>query len=423
MIRSLFISAFLLVSIACFTSHANPFTLGERVEIDSKLLAQKRQLQILLPENYHAHLNASYPVIYLMDGDYNFSGVAGMLDLLANKGQRIPDVIVVAISDKGTDSYHKFTTPDGIATPRDDKVIGQAKLFLSFLTDEVQPFIEKKYRTSPHKSIVGHSMGGLFVLNALIEQPTSFNNYIAISPSVWLGDNAIVKRAESKLKISDDKPVSLFLSLGDETRMGQYDLLNFLDVNQPANLNWSFSHYDDENHNSVGLIALRNNLKTLFNAWYIPEKQLAKFDSATDIIGHYQQVMDEFDFQQSIPKAAIKAAIRMHYKAGLVQELPNFIQYASEQLPASKQAFIAMQASYAGHFDSPKTALALLKAVEVEFKHSIEHIKAIAGVYEQLADMTSAHHYYQRALVVAKQQKAQQWQVNILHAKIAATDK
>ena len=423
MLKSLLISLCLFLSVTCFVSQANSSTLGDRIEIDSKLLGQERELQILLPESYHAQLSASYPVIYLMDGDYNFAAVAGMLDSLANKGQRIPEVILVGISDKGTDSYHKFTTPNGLPTPKNDKVTGQAKQFLSFLTQEVQPYIEKRYRTSSHKSLVGQSMGGLFVLNALIEQPSAFSNYVAISPSVWLGDNAIVNRAKAKLNIQGDKPITLFLALADETRMGLYDFINLLDTNQPAKLHWSFKQYEDENHNSVGLIALRDSLKALFANWYIAEKKLAQFESAADIIGHYQQIMDEFNFQQSIPKSAIKAAVRMHYKAGLVQDLPNFIQYASEQLPTSKQAFIAMQASYAGHFDSPKTALALLKSVEVEFKHSIDHIKAIAGVYEQLADITSAHHYYQRALVVAKQQKAQQWQLNILHAKIAATDK
>ncbi len=405
------------------SSQSEAFTLGKRVILESATLSQERELQVLLPENYQAHAQASYPVIYLIDGDYNFTGVAGMLDLLANKGQLIPDVILVGIADKGTKTYHKHTTPDGFGSPSDEKTTGQASKFLTFLTDEVKPYIEKNYRAAKHSTLVGQSMGGLFVLNSLIDSPTSFTNYVAISPSVWLADNGIVKKAKEKLKVTKESHVSLFLSLADETHMGVYDFLNLLDFTQPENLDWSFKHYPDENHNSIGLIALRDSLKNIFHSWYLTEKELAKLGSAKDIVAYYKQLMDEQGFDQVLPSTSIKAAVRYHYRQKQIETLPTFIEFACKELPKSKRAFIAMQASYAGHFDSPKSALSLLKNVEVEFKHSIEHIKSIASTYEQLNDLGTAHHYYQRALVVAMQQKVQQWQLNIINAKIEATDK
>ncbi len=405
------------------SSLSNTFTLGKRVTLESEVLSEERELQVLLPENYQAHAQASYPVIYLIDGDYNFTGVAGMLDLLANKGQLIPDVILVGIADKGTKTYHKYTTPNGFSSPSDEKTTGQASKLLAFITDEVKPYIAKRYRASDHSTLVGQSMGGLFVLNSLIESPTSFTNYVAISPSVWLSDNGIVKKAKNKLIVTKEKPVNLFLSLADETHMGVYDFLNLLDFSQPENLDWSFKHYPDENHNSIGLIALRDSLKSIFHSWYLTDKELAKLGSAQDIVSYYKQLMDEQNFNQVLPSASTKAAVRYHYRQKQIEKLPKFIESASQKLPASKRAFIAMQASYAGHFDTPQAALALLKSVEVEFKHSIEHIKSIAATYEQLNDIETAHHYYQRALVVAMQQKAQQWQLNIINAKIEATDK
>lgn len=411
----------IFIGLPCF-AQSNAVMLGKRVTLESTHLSEARQLQILLPENYQAHPLATYPVIYLIDGDYNFTAIAGMLDMLANKGQRIPDVILVGVADKGTDAYHQNTTPNDYSTPRDKNIKGQASQFLAFLTDEVKPYIEKNYRTAPHTSLVGQSMGGLFVLNSLIEKPTAFSHYIAISPSVWLADHAIVEKATKHLSISNDKPVSLFLALGDETRMGQYGFIHYLDVNQPKNLNWSFKHYSDESHNSVGLIALRDSLKAVFNAWYIPEKAFAKFNSPNEIVSHYQAAMDTFSLSQSLPSASIKAIVRQHYQQKLTAQLPQFITDTALMMPASKQGLIAMQASYAGHFDSQESALALLKNVEVEFKSSIEHIKSIAATYESLGQVDTAHHYYQRALVVAMQQKAQQWQLNIIQAKINATD-
>ena len=65
----------------------------------------------MLPESYYSNPNATYPVIYLLDGDYNTFAVSGMLDMLANKGQVIPDVILVGIADSGKAKYRSYMAP------------------------------------------------------------------------------------------------------------------------------------------------------------------------------------------------------------------------------------------------------------------------------------------------------------------------
>jgi len=399
---------------------AASFGLGDRVSIDSKVLSTDRELQILLPENYYANTQATYPVIYLIDGDYNFHGVSGMLDLLANKGQLIPDVILVGIADKGTSQYHEYMTPsvfDSKAKPSK----GKAAEFIRFITEEVKPYIDNNYRSADGSTLVGHSMGGLFVLNMLLEKPSAFNNYVAISPSVWVADQGIVAKAKEKLTKAQHQPVSLFLSLADETRMGQYDFINTLDLTQPNNIDWQFKHYPDENHNSVGIIALRDSLKAIYKPWYIVENKLATFKTSESIVEHYQTIMTEFGFSQSMPSTSVQEIFRRHYRNKKIALLPQFIEETIKKLPASKQTFIAMQAKYIAHFDSPKASLPILTDVEKEFSQSIDHLKAIASTYEQLEDKDMAHKYYQKALVVAENQKANQWQFNIINAKLVAT--
>ncbi|PKH86038.1 alpha/beta hydrolase [Colwellia sp. Bg11-28] len=394
--------------------------LGDRVSIDSKVLSTDRELQVLLPENYFANTQATYPVIYLIDGDYNFHGVSGMLDLLANKGQLIPDVILVGIADKGTSQYHEYMTPsvfDSKAKPSK----GKAAKFIRFITEEVKPYIDNNYRSAESSTLVGHSMGGLFVLNMLLEKPSAFNNYVAISPSVWVADQGIVAKAKEKLSKAQHKPVSLFLSLADETRMGQYDFINALDLTQPNNINWQFKHYPDENHNSVGIIALRDSLKAIYKPWYIVENKLATFKTPESIVQHYQTIMTEFGFSQPMPSTSVQEIFRRHYRNKNAASLPTFIEETIKKLPASKQALITMQAKYVAHFDSPKASLPLLIAVEKEFSQSIDHLKAIASTYEKLEDNGMAHEYYQKALVLAEKQKANQWQFNIINAKLVAT--
>ena len=416
--RKIIFACFILVITLSLKGQATPFNIGERITIQSTVLSQTRELQVLLPESYYSDPQASYPVIYLMDGDYNFHGVAGMLDFLAGKGELIPDVILVGIADKGTVQYRQFMTPSSFAA-KSPKTKGKAAEFLRFITEELQAKITKNYRTAGHSTLVGQSMGGLFVLNALLEQPDAFNNYVAISPSVWLAEQAIVAKAKEKLLNAEHQPVSLFLSLADETRMGQYDFINVLDLNQPGAINWQFKHYPDESHNSVGIIALRDSLKVLFKGWYIAENQLDSFATAESLVKHYEELMTRLKFSQPIPSTSIRQLVRKFYREKQVDKLPSFIEYASQKLPASKQALIEMQARYVGHFESPKAALPLLLEVEAEFSQSIDYTKAIASTYERLEDNSMALKYYQKAQQLAKEQHANQWQVNIIQAKLA----
>ncbi len=407
----------LLFTILTIDSQAAAFNMGERITIKSAVLSQERELQVLLPEGYHANTKATYPVIYLLDGDYNFHGMSGMLDLLANKGQLIPDVILVGIADKGTSLYRQYMTPsvyDSKAEPSE----GKSADFIRFITEEVQPYIQKNYRSAAHSTLVGQSMGGLFVLEMLLEQPAAFDHYVAISPSVWVAEQGIVAKAKEKIAKAQHQPVSLYLSLADETRMGQYDLINTLDLMQPSNIDWQFKHYPDESHNSIGVIALRDSLKTMFKGWYIAENKLNKFKTPELLVKHYQDLLIDLKISQAIPSTSIQQLVRYHYRQKQVEKLPKFIEQAIKQLPVSKQAFIAMQASYVGHFDSAKAALPLLITAEEEFSQSIEYIKAIAVAYEQLPDNKMAANYYKKALVLAKKQQANQWQFNIIQAKL-----
>ncbi|MEI8607332.1 hypothetical protein [Pseudoalteromonas sp. B160] len=75
-------------------------------------------------------------------------------------------------------------------------------------------------------------------------------------------------------------------------------------------------------------------------------------------------------------------------------------------------------ASFVEHYESPSAALAILKKSESEFSHSIDYLKAIASTYSQLKDPEKTKKYYQKALELAKEQNVNQWQLNILEAKI-----
>jgi predicted alpha/beta superfamily hydrolase len=408
----------LLLLITPNLSFSAEFNKGERVKIHSSVLQEEREIQILLPESYLSNTAATYPVIYLIDGDFTFHGISGMLDFLANKGQLIPDVIVVAIADKGTEIYRQYMTPTGLTAPFRKEDAGKAEQFLSFLTKEVKPYLNSNYRTADNSILVGHSMGGLFVLNALFESPNAFDHFVSMSPSVWLNDHAIMAKAKSFIEKDKHKPTSLYLSLGDENRSGVYGVLQLLDEAQPKNIHWYFSHYPDENHNSVGLIALRNNLKQIFKGWLVSDDELSHSMTPEQLIKHYQRLSSSLNINQPIPTPSIRAAIRYFYRQEKIDEIPVFMAKVKNELPASEQGFIIMQASYVGHFDSPESALKILQKSEDRFNGSVEYLKSIASTYEKLENATLAINYYEKALKLAQLYKSNQWQINIIEAKL-----
>jgi predicted alpha/beta superfamily hydrolase len=58
---------------------------------------------------------------------------------------------------------------------------------VSVLRDEIIPLVERSYRITDDRGIMGHSLGGLFAAYALFEAPDLFRRYGILSPSLSIG--------------------------------------------------------------------------------------------------------------------------------------------------------------------------------------------------------------------------------------------
>jgi predicted alpha/beta superfamily hydrolase len=63
---------------------------------------------------------------------------------------------------------------------------GQIDRFYKFLNSELIPSINTRYASTGRRSIVGHSLGGLFVVYCLFRNEGIFDAYFALSPSLWI---------------------------------------------------------------------------------------------------------------------------------------------------------------------------------------------------------------------------------------------
>ncbi len=260
----------------------------EDKKIDSiytRILGEERPIWVHVPKTSDG--TKKYPVLYLLDGNAHFEEVKTLMGHLVRFNQ-VPEMIIVGIPNT---NRTLDLTPSRMKVSRDGDPIpkginGGGEEFTSFLEKELIPYIEKKYPATSHKTFVGHSLGGLLVLNTLIHHPDLFNNYIAIDPSLWWNDQKLLKETKSVLEQEKFNKKSLFIAVANTMRDGMdianvekdtsdatihiRSILNFTEIageNVQNELGFDWKYYEKENHGSVPLIAEYDGLKSVFS-WY-----------------------------------------------------------------------------------------------------------------------------------------------------------
>lgn len=194
-----------------------PFVLGVIDELQSKELGEKRVLNIYLPNGYDKNDTTKYAIIYLLDGsaDEDFIHVSGIVQFYSFPWiNRIPKSIVVGIST--VDRRRDFTYPTTIESDRKRyPTTGHSDRFMSFIEKELQPYIERKYKTNGSKTIIGQSLGGLFATEILFKKPELFNTYIIISPSIWWDNGSLLNYSSDRLK-ADHQQTAVYIGVGKE---------------------------------------------------------------------------------------------------------------------------------------------------------------------------------------------------------------
>lgn len=194
-----------------------PFVLGEIDTLFSKVLNEKRVLNIYVPEGYSPDSAAQYPVIYLLDGTANedFIHVVGLVQFYTFPWINVvPKSIVVGIAN--VDRKRDFTYPTTIAQDKlDFPTTGGSEKFIAFLEKELQPYIQSQYKTNGSKTLIGQSLGGLLATEILFKKPDLFSKYIIVSPSLWWDNESLLQYAPKDFQ----QPKSVFIAVGKEGKV------------------------------------------------------------------------------------------------------------------------------------------------------------------------------------------------------------
>lgn len=235
---------------------------GNKIDsIYSNILKQERVIQVFTPQDYKPGSDKKYDVIYVLDGGNWNTGLINNIQRYEENEGNVPPTIVVSVL--GIDR-NKDLTP----THQDDwATSGGGTNFLHFLRDELIPYINKNYPSNGDNTLWGHSLGGLFVINALLTEPATYKSYIAVDPSLWWDHGYINKIAPDKLPALAGSNTTLFISgrTGREAEgMKIPDFESHLTKLAPGGLKWKVILYPDETHSSIRLKSTYDGLKFSF---------------------------------------------------------------------------------------------------------------------------------------------------------------
>lgn len=149
-----------------------------------------------------------------------------------------------------------------------DKEFGKSKHFYLFLKDELQPFVNKRIPNQLDRSFVGHSFSGLFSLYASLQPVKLFDNYYAISPSIWANYYELGKIEDQYSKAQRALNGKIFLYAGsleifNKVLSSTTDYYTKLNTRHYAGLSISFSEIKNANHFSIIKPALDNILTAI----------------------------------------------------------------------------------------------------------------------------------------------------------------
>ncbi|MFA5256961.1 MAG: alpha/beta hydrolase-fold protein [Opitutales bacterium] len=248
--------------------------------LHSDVTGRDYMLYIGYPDSYGSEPERKYPVVYVTDGYWNFV----KMDSLGSNlwyDKAVPQYIVVGLgyADKSLnpDAERRYElTPTEASNPGEPRS-GGARKFLDSLKTEIIPYVEKNTRADPSfRVMAGTSLGGLFSLYCMYEEPGLFKGVIAASPAVswddcWMFNRSAALRNKAvgpDYTRAFSVPSRLFMSVGSEEWISfRGDILAFdqiLSHGEYKDFDYKFLVIEGEKHGGNVAEAYNRGLRFVF---------------------------------------------------------------------------------------------------------------------------------------------------------------
>lgn len=375
----------------------------------SNILHESRDFWVILPSGFNEGSKESYPVVYVLDGSQHLKALETVYTYYS--GHHLPDMILVGISNR-TNRTRDLTT-SSVSSRRGDameEATGGAENFYQFIENELVPFVDSKYPSSPYRTLIGHSYAGLFTLHTLINHPHLFQNYIVIDPSLDWDHQKLMNQAKEKLQNEDFTGKSLFVSLAagqlhmldgeitmDNVMMDTSDytlsarsiieLSTFAEAQTQNGLSFSWGVFPEDYHWTLPLPSIREGLITQFE-WY-QLKSAEKYSNPETSLDELMELVQEREatlnkhFGYPTPPLVedlLNMTGYMYLQFGQPEKSYAFFKMGIDYYPESANAYDSMADYYETQNDIDNAIKSLSRAYEISgneyYKERLEELKA-----------------------------------------------
>lgn len=254
-----------------------------------------------------------------------------MIQKLSGEVNVLPEMILIGITN--TDRMRDLSPSHAsIYPPFHDtlflKTSGGAENFTAFIEKELFPYVDSLYPTAPYRILIGHSLGGLFVMNTLINHTKLFNAYISIDPSIDWDNLKLLKQAKTMLAGKDFEGISLFLAVANTTDKNldtlkvkkdttqitlplrsNLELGRILEATRQNKLKYNWKYYHNDDHSSVPLIAEYDGLRFIFDFYNLTIYQSQYLDPSFNLDSllttHFNNVGQHIGYRVAPPESFV----------------------------------------------------------------------------------------------------------------------
>jgi predicted alpha/beta superfamily hydrolase len=393
--KSIFFLLFSLIPIISYSQENNDISIGKTYKTYSKILGEERPYFIYLPKSASNRIYSKqkYPVIYVLDGEEHFQGLAALMENMGSL-RVFQESIIVAIPN--VDRIRDFTPThitsgiflDSISA----KSSGGGEKFTLFLQKELIPEIESKYPTAPYRMLIGHSLGGLFVVNTLLKHTELFNSYISIDPALWYDNSKLSKEAVNILsdKKFDNRSIFISVANGFKKKLDTVEvrktitpfndavlamdrLASALQRTENKNFHWKIKYYETEGHNTAPFIS--------------------EYDGLHYVFRHYNFLsVDNYDlFSTSVKDQTILDSLKSGYRK--ISDSMGYEILPSEQI-VNNLGYAFLRSN---KFDS---AYHFFRMNEMNYPNSFNVYDALGDYHSAKGGNKEAKKYYIKALSI-----------------------
>ena len=355
------------------------------LRIKSAVLKEERQYQVQLPASYAWAKDRRYPVLYVLDGETHFRHTATSVDFLSKQGE-IPELIVVALNS--TVRIRDFTQTDW---PEAWIGGGGAANFLRFLSSELIPDVERRYRTDGFRVLSGHSAGGQFALHALTAEPALFHAYFAFSPSLDWDHNLPQRSLEKFLSGARSVPAFLYVARSDDAgrALQDYDkVVDTLKASKPEGFRWHSQPFPDETHSSIPLLANIDALRSLYKGYRFHNDMADK--GLPYARQHFAAVSKLVGWELPIPESAINELGYAAISGGKQKDAIELFELNAKSNPHSANAFDSLADGYVEAKDWPPALRAAERAHALAKAQGSQDLKRFEGQIKKIKERMGA---------------------------------